>query len=62
MCKGEDVGKAREIDEMGERELVLVVSVRWAKDETDTWKTMVLETQRCAMLSFAALEPIVFAW
>ena len=28
----------------------------------DTWMTIVLVTQRCAILSFAALEPRVFAW
>ena len=28
VCKSETVGKVREVDEMGERELVLVVSVR----------------------------------
>ena len=31
MCTGETVGKAREVDEVGERELVLVVSVRCGK-------------------------------
>ena len=28
MCKGDTVGKMGEVDEMGERELVLVVRVR----------------------------------
>ena len=28
----------------------------------DTWMTIVLGTQRCAILSFPALEPRVFAW
>ena len=28
----------------------------------DTWMTIVLETQRCAILSLTALEPRVFAW
>ena len=31
VCKGETVGKVREVDEMGERELVLVVSVKCGK-------------------------------
>ena len=28
----------------------------------DTWMTIVSRTQRCAILSLAALEPLVFAW
>ena len=32
VCKGETVGKIREVDEMGERELVLVFSVRCVDD------------------------------
>ena len=32
VCEGETVGKKGEVDEMGERELVLVVSVRCAKE------------------------------
>ena len=32
VCKGETVGKIGEVDEMGERELVLVVSVRCGKE------------------------------
>ena len=31
VCKGETVGKIGEVDEMGERELVLVVSLRCGK-------------------------------
>ena len=59
MCESETVGKVREVDEMGERELVLVVSVRCVKGmRHDTWMTIVLWTQRCAFLE---LEPRVFA-
>ena len=36
VCKGETVGKTREMDEMGERELVLVVSVRCDKERVMT--------------------------
>ena len=32
VCEGETVGKIREVDEKGERELVLVVSVRCGKE------------------------------
>ena len=32
MCVGETVGKKGEVDEVGERELVLVVSVRCGKE------------------------------
>ena len=32
MCVGETVGKIGEADEMGERELVLVVSVKCGKE------------------------------
>ena len=53
VCEGKAVGKIREVDEMGERELVLVVSV--------TWMTIVSGTQLCATLSLPALEPRVFA-
>ena len=40
------------------RELVLVVSVRCGKERErhDTWMTIVLRTQRCAILSLPALE------
>ena len=33
VCAGETVGKIGEVDEMGERELVLVVSVRCGQDD-----------------------------
>ena len=36
VCKGETVGKIEEVDEMGERELVLVVSVRCGKERDMT--------------------------
>ena len=36
VCKSETVGKVREVDEMGERELVLVVSVRCGKERDMT--------------------------
>ena len=36
VCKGETVGKKGEVDEMGERELVLVVSVRCGKERDMT--------------------------
>ena len=39
-----------EVDEMGERELVLVVSVKCGKGRDDTWMTIVWGTQRCAIL------------
>ena len=32
VCEGETVGKTGEVDEKGERELVLVVSVRCGKE------------------------------
>ena len=32
LCAGETVGKIGEVDEMGERELVLVVSVNCGKE------------------------------
>ena len=32
VCEGETVGQIGEVDEMGERELVLVVSVRSGKE------------------------------
>ena len=32
VCEGETVGKIREVDELGERERVLVVSVRCGKE------------------------------
>ena len=32
VCEGETVGKIEEVDEMGERELVLVVRVRCGKE------------------------------
>ena len=57
VCKGATVGKVGEVDEMGERELVLVVSVRCGKGRDMTrGMTIVSRTQRCA-----ALEPRVFA-
>ena len=34
VCTGKTVGKIGEVGEMGERELVLVVSVRCARNET----------------------------
>ena len=56
----ETVGKVGEVDEMGERELV--VTVRCGKErDVDTWMTIVSRTHRCAILSLAALEPRVFA-
>ena len=62
VCVGETVGKTGEVVEMGDRELVLVVSVKCGKvRDNDTWMTTVLGTQRCAILSLAALEPRVFA-
>ena len=33
VCEGETVGKIGEVDEMGERVLVLVVSAKCGKDE-----------------------------
>ena len=36
VCEGETVGKTREVDEMGERELVLVVSVKCGKERDMT--------------------------
>ena len=44
-CEGENVGK---IGEVGERELVLVVSVRCGKERNNYF-----DTQRCAILSDA---------
>ena len=36
VCEGETVGKMGEVDQMGERELVLVVSVRCGKERDMT--------------------------
>ena len=36
VCKGETVGKIGKVDEKGERELVLVVSVRFGKERDTT--------------------------
>ena len=36
VCKGETVGKVGEVDEMGVRELVLLVSVRCCKERDMT--------------------------
>ena len=58
-CEGETVGKIGEVHEMGERELVLVVSVKCGKERDMTRGCS--RTQRCAFMSFAALEPRVFA-
>ena len=49
------------MDEMCERELVLVRCQARQGARHDTWMTLVSRTQRCAILSFAALEPRVFA-
>ena len=59
VCEGKTVGKIGEVDEKGERELVLVVSVRERQGMGhDTWMTFsFFKTQRCAFLSFAAPEP-----
>ena len=62
VCVGETVGKIGEVDEMGERELVLVVSARCGKERDMTRSmTIVFGTQRCAILSLPAFEPRVFA-
>ena len=53
VCEGEIVGKTREVDEMSERELVLVVSVRYGK-ERDTGMTICLKEHKDAQsLSFS---------
>ena len=60
MCKGETVGKIGEVDEMGEMgERELVSAKMQQKTRHDTWMTIVLRRQRCAILSFAALDPCV---
>ena len=47
VCKGETVGEIGEVDEVGERELVLVVGVRCGKGmRHDTWMTFVSGTQK----------------
>ena len=62
VCKGETVGKVGEVDEMGERTGACgQCQVRQGKRH-DTRMTIVLGTPRCAIRSFAALEPRVFAW
>ena len=64
VCKSETVEKIGEVDEMGERELVLVVSGQCQVRQGvrhDTWMTIASRTQRCAILSLPALEPRVFA-
>ena len=59
MYVGEIVGK---IGEVGERELVIVVSVRCGKElDMTRGMTIVSRTQRCAILSLPTLEPRVFA-
>ena len=61
VCKGETVGKIGEVDEMGERELSIVVSVKCGKewDMTRGWQLFLGHKD---ILSFATLEPRVFAW
>ena len=61
VCKGETVGKTGEVDEMGERTSACGQCQVRQRRRYDTWKTIVLGTQRCAILSLAALEPRVFA-
>ena len=63
VCAGETVGKIGEVDEMGERERTCACCQRQVRQGTrhGTWMTIVSETQRCAILSRAALEPRVFA-
>ena len=51
VCQGETVGKIGEVGQYQVRQGM----------RHDTWMTLVLGTQRCAILSFAALEPRVFA-
>ena len=60
--EGETVGKIGEVDEMGERETCACGQCQVPQGmRHDTWMTTVVGTQRCAILSFAALEPRVFA-
>ena len=56
----ETVGMIGEVDDMVRENLCLWSVSGAAKNET-TWMTIVLGTQRCAILSRAALEPRVFA-
>ena len=59
VSEGVTVGKIGEVDEMDERELVLVVSVRCGKRRDMTrGRQMFLRIQRCAILE---LEPREFA-
>ena len=58
VCAGETVGKIGEVDEMGERELVLVVSVRCGKERDMTHGRQLFQGhKRCAILSLLAPEP-----
>ena len=59
VCGCETVEKIGQVDEMGERELVLVVSVQCGMERHDTWMTCSSRTPRCAILSLPALEPRV---
>ena len=55
VCEGETVGKIGEVDEMGERELFACGQCQVRQGmRHDTWMTIVLGTQRCAILN---LEP-----
>ena len=52
VCEGETVGKIGEMDEMSERELVLGSQCQVRQGmRHDAWMTIVLGTQRCAILS-----------
>ena len=59
--KSETVEKIREVDEMGERTCAGGQCQVRQRTRHGTWMTIVLGTHTCAILSFAALEPRVFA-
>ena len=64
VCAGETVGKIGDVDEKGERDLVLVVSVRCGKEGDMTRGRQLFQGHKDAQsssLSLATLEPRVFA-
>ena len=61
VCVGETVGKVGEVDEMGEKRTCAFGQCQVRQGvRHDTWMTLVLGTQMCAILSLPALEPRVF--
>ena len=61
VCVGETVGKIGKVCEMVERTGACGQCQVRERMRHDTWMTIVIGTQRCSILSFAAPEPRVFA-